>query len=286
MKAAVHKLSVTNFDFIVTLVAIEHLLSALVPLSNMLQAKDCDLLHAANGTGHYGSSSGKFYLPFFMINCLTNLNTFRRREMTMKSGPTCFRKWWTLLVTLTSYPPLPDVMVFNNIESPRQHVQILEEKHIFAFRRPLAGRIRNMLDAAHGWFCAQQLLPLKESFDNEGLPRESINDVYQAFHACLDVDETIFVHDCEQWRMWWTDTTLAVELPAALLSLVESIMLASKALYPSIRHCLILLMVMPVSTATAMMRRVKTYLRSMMGTERLSGLGLMKVYREKIPWTT
>ncbi|XP_052809573.1 zinc finger MYM-type protein 1-like, partial [Mya arenaria] len=49
-KAAVHKLSVTNFEFIVTLVAIEHLLSALVPLSNMLQAKDCDLLHAANDT--------------------------------------------------------------------------------------------------------------------------------------------------------------------------------------------------------------------------------------------
>ncbi|WAR13970.1 hypothetical protein MAR_004075 [Mya arenaria] len=49
-KVAVLKLSVTNFEFIVTLVAIEHLLSALVPLSNILEAKDCDLLYASNNT--------------------------------------------------------------------------------------------------------------------------------------------------------------------------------------------------------------------------------------------
>ncbi|WAR15696.1 hypothetical protein MAR_005801 [Mya arenaria] len=121
---------------------------------------------------------------------------------------------------------------------------------------------------------------------NDGLPRESINDVYQAFHACLDVDETLFVRECERWRMWWTDATLAVDRPAAPASLAESITLASKTLYPSIRHCLTLLMVMPVSTATAerlfsVMRRVKTYLRSTMGTERLSGLGLMNVYKDR-----
>ena len=43
---------------------------------------------------------------------------------------------------------------------------------------------------------------------------------------------------------------------------------------------------MPVSTATAersfsVMRRVKTYLRNTMTTDRLSGLGLLNVYREK-----
>ncbi|WAR10621.1 hypothetical protein MAR_035697 [Mya arenaria] len=136
----------------------------------------------------------------------------------------------------------------------------------------------------HCRFCAPKLLPLK--IQNDGLPRDSIDGVYQAFHACIDVDETIFVRECVRWRMWWTDATLAVDRPAAPASLAESITLASKALYPSIRHCLTLSMVMPVSTATAersfsVMRRVKTHLRSTMGTEHLSGLGLINVYRER-----
>jgi hypothetical protein len=44
---------------------------------------------------------------------------------------------------------------------------------------------------------------------------------------------------------------------------------------------------MPISTATAgrsfstMSRRVKTYLRNTMTTNRLSGLGLLNIYREK-----
>ena len=43
---------------------------------------------------------------------------------------------------------------------------------------------------------------------------------------------------------------------------------------------------MPLSTATAersfsVMRRVKTYLRNTMTTDRLSGLGLLNVYRER-----
>jgi len=57
-------------------------------------------------------------------------------------------------------------------------------------------------------------------------------------------------------------------------------------MYPHIRKVFTLLLVMPMSTATAersfsTMRRVKTYLRSSMGTERMSGLGLMNIYRER-----
>ncbi|WAR10528.1 hypothetical protein MAR_035604, partial [Mya arenaria] len=176
-KVAVNKLLVTNFEFSVTLVAIEHLLSALVPLSNMLQAKDCDLLHAAKDT--------------WVVMVL-----LQRREMTMKSRTACFRKRWILLVTLTSYPPLPNVMVVNKIDgTPPATRPNFGRKTCFAFRRPLAGRIRNALDAGQ----LSVLCP-----KNDGLPRDSIDDVYQAFHACLDVDETIFVRECERWRKWWT----------------------------------------------------------------------------------
>ena len=49
-KASGYLLSVLQFDFIITLVVIEHVLAALVPLSKMLQGKLCDLLKAATET--------------------------------------------------------------------------------------------------------------------------------------------------------------------------------------------------------------------------------------------
>ncbi|KAH3771534.1 hypothetical protein DPMN_172857 [Dreissena polymorpha] len=42
-KASGYLLSVLQYDFIITLVAIEHVLASLVPLSKMLQRKSCDL---------------------------------------------------------------------------------------------------------------------------------------------------------------------------------------------------------------------------------------------------
>ena len=49
-KAHGYMLSVIQFDFIVTLVTIEHVLAAVVPLSTALQSKTCDLLIAATET--------------------------------------------------------------------------------------------------------------------------------------------------------------------------------------------------------------------------------------------
>lgn len=62
--------------------------------------------------------------------------------------------------------------------------------------------------------------------------------------------------------------------------------MTNKDLYPGIYTILNIFACMPVSTATAersfsTMRRVKTYLRNSMTTKRLSGLGLLNVYRER-----
>lgn len=45
-KAAGYSRSIQNFEFITTLVAVEHALSGLVHLSKLLQKKTCDLLEA------------------------------------------------------------------------------------------------------------------------------------------------------------------------------------------------------------------------------------------------
>ena len=46
-KARSYLTSITKFDFIITLVTIEHVLQSVLPLSTFLQAKQCDLLEAA-----------------------------------------------------------------------------------------------------------------------------------------------------------------------------------------------------------------------------------------------
>jgi hypothetical protein len=117
------------------------------------------------------------------------------------------------------------------------------------------------------------------------LPAADCVEIYRGFQACLDTDQATFARECSKWKTWWTDPALANDRPEAPASLSESVRLANEILYPNVRRCLAILLVMPVSTATAersfsTMRRVKTYLRSTMGTERMSGLGLMNIYRD------
>ena len=69
------------------------------------------------------------------------------------------------------------------------------------------------------------------------------------------------------------------------LTLKESVALAKKMSLPNVVALLRLFAVIPVTTATAersfsQLRRLKTYLRSTMTTERLTGLALMAVHRE------
>ena len=67
-------------------------------------------------------------------------------------------------------------------------------------------------------------------------------------------------------------------------SLQECIHRAKRMMLPNVTLLLRLFAVLPVTTATAErtfsgLRRLKTYLRSTMGSERLSGLALLTVHR-------
>ena len=57
--------------------------------------------------------------------------------------------------------------------------------------------------------------------------------------------------------------------------------------YPAVREALLILITLPTTTCTlersfSTLRRVKTWLRSTMSNERLSGLCMLSVHREKI----
>lgn len=133
-------------------------------------------------------------------------------------------------------------------------------------------------------YLAQKLIP--SQIQKEPIGRDDAVRLYEAYRGCLgDTDEASFTREVRKWVTWWTDGTLAMDRPQAPETLQDTLPLANEQYYPNVRRCLVVLLTMPVSTATAersfsTMKRVKTYLRSTMTTERLSGLGLLNVYRD------
>ena len=69
------------------------------------------------------------------------------------------------------------------------------------------------------------------------------------------------------------------------MTLSDTLASTNKVLYPGIYTTLAILLTMPPSTATAersfsVMKRLKTYLRSTMLTERMSNLAKLHIYRD------
>lgn len=117
----------------------------------------------------------------------------------------------------------------------------------------------------------------------EDLTVAVMGEIYEEFREDLECGDVLtFERECNRWIQRWRDDDLAREYS----TLEKTLAIATEASYPNIRRCLLVLLSMPVSTASAersfsVMRRVKSYLRSTMTTQRLSGLGLLNIYREK-----
>ncbi|XP_053398293.1 zinc finger MYM-type protein 1-like [Mercenaria mercenaria] len=269
-KASGHKTSVLQFSFIVSLVAAEHVLSALVSLSTALQSKTCDLFKAANDTK-------------IVIRLLQN-------------DRACEDVWDTLYdkaVMIAADVGVEPSMARNvgrqqnRANAPAQTISAFWKVNMYLpFLDHMLTELNDRLMQANDRFKVQWLIPSQVKVQRTNLPVENCRELFRGVQANLDVDEATCLRECARWRTWWTDPTLADGRPMATEDLSASLRLARKESFPNIRTCMMLLTVMPVSTATAersfsTMRRVKTYLRSTMGTERLSGLGLMNIYQEQ-----
>ena len=107
-----------------------------------------------------------------------------------------------------------------------------------------------------------------------------VRNIYDACSSDMTVDVNQFTREVSRWKV-------RCQAPVNQSDcLVDAISQCNPDLYPNVRACLSILLAMPVSTATAersfsTMRRVKTYLRSTMTSKRLSGLGLLNIYRER-----
>ena len=89
-------------------------------------------------------------------------------------------------------------------------------------------------------------------------------------------DSSHLLHEIKRWK--------STCIPTPHQTVDEALLSANEQFYPNVHTLLKLLLVLPISTATAertfsSLRILKTWLRSTMGEERLSGLALMYIHR-------
>ncbi|XP_052792424.1 52 kDa repressor of the inhibitor of the protein kinase-like [Mya arenaria] len=261
-KAAGYSRSIQNFEFVITLVAVEHALSGFVNISKILQKKDCDLLEAAEEARVV----------------ITMMENERNDDMLWDH---LYDKAVSLAddIGVEATVPRCHGRQANRPNAPAQTPsQFWRVNMYLPFVDHLIVELTNRLLNPHGRFTAQYLLPTKAA----GLTPARTAEIYAVYQPDLPgCDQETFVRECNRWTAKWTTTSLA-----PYLCLESSLGVATEASYPNIRICMMILLCMPVSTATAersfsTMKRVKTYLRNTMTTERLSGLGLLNIYQER-----
>jgi hypothetical protein len=101
-----------------------------------------------------------------------------------------------------------------------------------------------------------------------------------AFYGEFVESESLVQGEVEIWKQKWASVPPAERPSNALEALAE----CSKQFYPNVHTLLHIAATVPVTTATAertfsTLKRIKTFLRTTMTTERLTGLALMNIHR-------
>lgn len=113
------------------------------------------------------------------------------------------------------------------------------------------------------------------------VPSEEFNNIIEFYKIDLQDQTNVILAEIDIWKHYWKNKT---ERPSNPLEAIQD---CNKELFPNIYMFLHLLIVIPVTTASAersfsTLKRVKTYLRNSMGEDRLGALALASVYREKV----
>ena len=142
------------------------------------------------------------------------------------------------------------------------------------FLDPLLQEIETRLLQSENRFVAEYLIPAKL----HGLTNEKSNAVFLEYSADIGSRDQ-YDEELSRWKTRWQ---MADSKPS---NLHDTLLHTNRNFYPSISTILLILLTMPASTITAdrsfsTMKRIKTYLRSTMTTERLSALATLHAYRE------
>ncbi|WAR31271.1 P52K-like protein [Mya arenaria] len=144
----------------------------------------------------------------------------------------------------------------------------------FPFLDHLCQELSDRLIVAEERFRAQYLIPSKLNLCTDGM----VDLIFAGYSVDLPQGNQSFHNEVRRWKARW-QLMDENDKPSTLGETVAS---TNPDLYKGVYTVLTILLTMPASSATAersfsVMRRVKTYLRSTMRTERMTGLALMHV---------
>ena len=228
----------------------------------MLQNKTCDLVEASKEAG-----------------ILHNLVQTQRNDDTLWHD--LYDKAVAMATTVDVEPSRPRVIVRqqNRQNVPAATISEYWRRNMWLpFMDHMSVELSEHLLNGQDRLAAQYLLPVHIA----QLPADKVQALYETFVLdlqCQSLEE--FEAEIRRWK-----ARCQLNIDAPLSTIADTLLDTNADLYPNVYTCLHKLLSMPVSTATAersfsAMRRLKTYLRSTMSTERMSGLGLLHIHRER-----
>ena len=115
----------------------------------------------------------------------------------------------------------------------------------------------------------------------------TVDDVKPALELYADFidSQNVVLAELELWKQKWLSVS-ASSVPSTIPSTaIDALNSCQKSIFPNVHTLLTIACTLPVTTASAersfsSLRRLKTYLRSTMSTERLNGLSLLYVHSQ------
>ncbi|XP_052811754.1 52 kDa repressor of the inhibitor of the protein kinase-like [Mya arenaria] len=259
-KAGEHVRAILRFEFILTLVACEQVLSSLVGLTAILQEVSMDLLEAVREAG-------------------VVVDILRAERMDETVFDAIFQKAADIASEFQIDASVPRQ---NQRQRNRANYQVEDPKTYWrialynVFVDHLIEEVSSRVMANQERFCAQLLLPVRLRDLDDG----QTDVIYNSFKDDIESPKEAFADEVRRWKVRWTNDD--IQKPTTLLATLDA---TPRTAYPGIHRVLSILCVMPATSAScersfSSMRRIKAYLRSTMTGERLSNLGILHIHRE------
>ena len=123
-------------------------------------------------------------------------------------------------------------------------------------------------------FLAQRLIPSRL----QELTDDNINSIYGQYINDLQESQESFHNEVRRWVV----RLVVDDAPSTLAATLDQ----NRDAYPSIISIMVILLTIPATSATherslSSMKRIKTYLRNTMTTDRLTSLALLHIHRER-----